>query len=237
MHNFIIEFQDALTPHYCQELIAKFEHSTEHHPGRTGAGVDKSKKDSVDLSLSNLPDWQDDCKHINGVILKACAHYAQMFPMFLTGAISPSLPDPQTGELKAIEHSDIAKLKIEQVAGITSSMFRFDDINMQRYTKGVGGYHHWHSEHYPLPTDSQQRPLHRVLLYLVYLNDVAEGGETEFLYQQAKIKPKQGSLVLAPCGFTHSHRGSIPVSNDKYVLASWVMYKDAASLYAQAPQT
>ena len=232
MHNFIIEFQDALTPHYCDELMQKFESSTKHHAGRTGAGVDKAKKDSVDLSLSSLAEWDEDCKHINGVIAKATAHYAQMFPLFLTGAISPSVRDPNMGELKSIDHTDVAKLSLPQVGEIVGKMFRCDDINMQRYTKGKGGYHHWHSEQYPHPTDSEQRPLHRVLLWLIYLNDVAEGGETEFLYQEAKIKPKQGSLVLAPCGFTHSHRGAIPVSNDKYVLASWVMYQDAKSLYS-----
>lgn len=231
MHNFIIEFQDALTPDYCEELIAKFERSKDQQAGRTGAGVDKAKKDSVDLYLSSLPAWEADCKHINGVVLKATAHYAQSFPLFLTGAVSPAMMDAESGRARSIDHQDIGKLTIQQVAAITSSMFRLDDINMQRYSKGVGGYHHWHSEHYPHPTDPEQRSLHRVLLWLIYLNDIEEGGETEFLYQQAKIKPKQGSLVLAPCGFTHSHRGAVPVSSDKYVLASWVMYKNATDLY------
>lgn len=232
--NFIIEFQDALTPEYCNELIAKFERSKRHKPGRTGAGVDKSKKDSVDLFISGQPDWQPDCDHINGVILKATAHFAQAFPLFLTGAISPGVKDPESGEMRAIDHTTLAGLAMPQIEAITRSMLCFDDINLQRYTKGVGGYHHWHSEHYPHPTDPAQRSLRRVLLWLIYLNDVDEGGETEFLYQQARIKPKQGSLVLAPCGFTHTHRGGIPVSSDKYVLASWVMYKDAASLYGAA---
>ena len=232
--NFIIEFQDALTPDYCNELIAKFEHSKQHKPGRTGAGVDKSKKDSVDLFISGESDWQQDCDHINGVIHKATAHYAQAFPLFITGAISPSVKDPQTGDLRTIDQSMVASLQMPQIEEISRSMFCLDDINMQRYTKGVGGYHHWHSEHYPHPTDPAQRTLHRVLLWLIYLNDVEQGGETDFLYQQASIKPKQGSLVLAPCGFTHTHRGGIPVSNDKYVLASWVMYKDATSLYGPA---
>ncbi len=67
----------------------------------------------------------------------------------------------------------------------------------------------------------------------MYLNDIEDGGETEFFYQQTKVKPTQGSIVLAPCGFTHTHRGCIPKSQDKYMLASWVMFNNAGQLYAQ----
>jgi hypothetical protein len=41
-------------------------------------------------------------------------------------------------------------------------------------------------------------------------------------------------LILAPVNFTHTHRGSIPISNDKYVLASWMMYNQANQLYGTA---
>ena len=30
------------------------------------------------------------------------------------------------------------------------------------------------------------------MAWMVYLNDVEEGGETEFLYQKLKVKPKKG---------------------------------------------
>jgi hypothetical protein len=63
------------------------------------------------------------------------------------------------------------------------------------------------------------------------LNDVEQGGETEFLYQGAKLRPATGNLVLAPCGFTHTHCGHPPISNPKYILASWVGFKSAQQLY------
>ena len=37
---------------------------------------------------------------------------------------------------------------------------------------------------------------HRVLAWMVYLNDVEEGGETEFLYQKLRIKPKKNTLLI-----------------------------------------
>lgn len=234
MQNFIIEFKQAFTPDYCQKLISKFEQSKHKQAGRTGAGVDKSKKDSTDLYISKFDDWKSECQTINQMIIKATAQYARMYPFILTGAISPSVMDPKTKQLRTITHEDLAKLNDQQLENLVHSIYQVDDINLQHYTKGQGGYHHWHSEHYPHPNDPQQKSLRRVLLWLIYLNDVPEGGETEFFYQQAKVKPTQGSLVLAPCGFSHTHRGCVPTSNDKYVLASWVMYKSAEELY-QSP--
>ena len=118
-----------------------------------------------------------------------------------------------------------------QIGNIVDRLFQFEPVNMQKYTKQTGGYPYWHSEHFPHPSDQNQRSLHRVLLWLIYLNEVEQGGETEFLYQQTKLKPTTGSLVLAPCGFTHTHCGHPPISGDKYVLASWVGFKPAQQLY------
>ncbi|MCW8864714.1 MAG: 2OG-Fe(II) oxygenase [Colwellia sp.] len=233
MQNFIIEFKNALSPDYCQQLINKFEQSQEKIAGRTGSGVDKSKKNSLDLHLSNAADWQEERNAIAQIILKATIEYAKVYPFILTGAVSPSIQDAQTGKLKTLSHEDISQMNDQEIERLVRYIYSIDDINMQRYTKGSGGYHHWHSEHFPHPTDPSQRSLHRVLLWLVYLNDVKDGGETEFFYQQTKVKPTQGSIVLAPCGFSHTHRGCVPTSGDKYVLASWVMYNNAAQLYGQ----
>ena len=66
--------------------------------------------------------------------------------------------------------------------------------------------------------------LHRVVFWMYYLNDVAEGGETEFYFQKTSIRPEKGTLVIAPAGFTHTHRGNVPLSNDKYIATSWLLY-------------
>ena len=60
---------------------------------------------------------------------------------------------------------------------------------------------------------------------MFYLNDVKEGGETEFYHQKIKIKPKAGTLVLFPAGFTHTHKGNMPISNDKYIITTWLCYR------------
>jgi len=227
MQHFIIEFEKALSADFCQHLIKKFENDSRHSEGKTGSGIDKNKKDSLDLYISQLADWQQECESISKILLQAVTEYARAFPFLLTGAVSPSFTDSKTGQIRSIEYQDIAKMQNPQIAQLVQTIYRLDNINLQKYIKGRGGYHHWHSEHYPHPNDAQQKALHRVLLWLIYLNDVEEGGETEFFFQNIKVKPKQGSLILAPCGFTHTHRGCIPQSSDKYVLASWLMYKPA----------
>lgn len=78
------------------------------------------------------------------------------------------------------------------------------------------GYHMWHCEN----LTRQLCP--RFLTFILYLNDVNEGGETEFLYFPKRIKPEQGKLVIWPAGFTHTHRGNPPLSNTKYIVTGWV---------------
>lgn len=77
------------------------------------------------------------------------------------------------------------------------------------------GYHVWHHE-------TGNRVLsHRVLAVIVYLNDVEDGGETEFLYQSKRVEAKKGRVLIWPGAFTHTHRGNPPLSNDKYIITTW----------------
>ena len=81
-------------------------------------------------------------------------------------------------------------------------------------TKPKQGYHWFHGEN----VSYNSRNI--ILAWMVYLNDVDSGGETEFLYQQLKIKPKRGRVVIWPGSFTHLHRGNPPMS-DKYIATGW----------------
>lgn len=88
-------------------------------------------------------------------------------------------------------------------------------IKIQR-TKVGEGYHVWHCEN---ATRSQ---CGRIMNFILYLNDVDDGGETEFLYYHKRIKPKKGTLILFPAGYTHTHRGNPPLKGSKYILTGWV---------------
>lgn len=81
-----------------------------------------------------------------------------------------------------------------------------------------GGYHVWHSE------DGSKMFSFRLGVYILYLNDVEEGGETEFLYQSMRVTPKKGRLVIFPPNFPWTHRGNPPLSGVKYIMTGWLEY-------------
>ena len=62
---------------------------------------------------------------------------------------------------------------------------------------------------------------------MTYLNDVSDGGETEFFHQKLKVKPVKGKTVLWPTDFTHLHRGITSPTEDKYIATGWFNFLDA----------
>lgn len=66
----------------------------------------------------------------------------------------------------------------------------------------------------------------RFLVMFWYLNDVVEGGETEFVLNDysIKIKPKAGRLLCFPPMWTHPHAGLPPVSCEKYIVGTYLHY-------------
>ena len=97
---------------------------------------------------------------------------------------------------------------------ITAYNLQCSYINVQR-SLPKQGYHVWHSE------DNSVMATRRVLVNMMYLNDVDEGGETEFLYQSMRVQPKKGRVVIWPSGFTHTHRGNPPLTGEKYIATAW----------------
>lgn len=62
----------------------------------------------------------------------------------------------------------------------------------------------------------------RVISALLYLNNVEEGGETEFIYFDEKIKPKAGRLVIFPSNYAYTHAARLPKNGNKYVAVFWM---------------
>jgi len=97
--------------------------------------------------------------------------------------------------------------------------FHFTDLKIQK-TLPTEGYHVWHLEH---GKGFDNEP--RAFVFCIYLNDVEEGGETEFLHFSKRVKPKTGRIVIWPAAFPYVHRGNPPLSGEKYILTSWVMLR------------
>lgn len=106
-------------------------------------------------------------------------------------------------------------------------------IKMQHYSPNQG-YYAWHSERnyngqaWKNVDDETAAPIElcRHLVFMTYLNDVEDGGETEFLYQDIKIKPKKGLTLIWPADWTHTHRGIVSPTQDKYIVTGWINSAD-----------
>lgn len=93
----------------------------------------------------------------------------------------------------------------------------FEYTNIQKYPPN-GGYFSWHTER------MNPASMRRHLVFMTYLNDVEEGGETEFYYQGVKIKPERGLTLIWCSDWTHIHRG-IPAPNEsKMIVTGWYSY-------------
>ena len=86
-------------------------------------------------------------------------------------------------------------------------------FNLQRYNPG-GHFAEVHSERTSLTK------LHRILVWITYLNDIEEAGETEFVHYGLKVKPRMGRTLIWPAEWTHAHRGN-PTTATKYIITGW----------------
>lgn len=89
--------------------------------------------------------------------------------------------------------------------------------NLQKY-KPNEGFFAWHFERGGKPTSS------RALVFMTYLNNVENGG-TEFLYQDITTEAKKGLTLFFPVDWTHTHRGQISKTNDKYIITGFYNYE------------
>ena len=90
-----------------------------------------------------------------------------------------------------------------------------EGTNIQHYKPG-GGYKQWHFER-----GGNVPPMClRQLVFMTYLNDVPEGG-TEFYYQNKKFEAQKCKTLIWPSDFTHTHRGVISNTHEKYIITGW----------------
>ena len=95
--------------------------------------------------------------------------------------------------------------------------FKDMGYQIQRYLPGE--YYQWHID------GGSHEFAERQLVALWYLNTVdGPGGETEFLFQDVKVKPEEGKLVLFPPFWTHEHRAVRLEQGVKYIATTWVVF-------------
>jgi hypothetical protein len=113
----------------------------------------------------------------------------------------------------------IMPVYVDKFSILQDRSYKVEQIKMKKIVPG-GGFHQWHYE--ALGDDSRRK-----IVVQLYMNDIDEAGETEFLYQNTRIIPKKNKLLVWPADWTHTHRGNPPIgTTDKYILTTWLVEID-----------
>ena len=90
-------------------------------------------------------------------------------------------------------------------------------FNIQKYSPG---------DHFSKPHSERTSlsGLHRLFAWMTYLNDVDDGGQTNFNHYGIKIKPETGKTLIWPAEWTHAHTGEILKSGKKYIVTGWMHF-------------
>jgi prolyl 4-hydroxylase len=64
----------------------------------------------------------------------------------------------------------------------------------------------------------------RHLAFMTYLNDITDGGGTEFMSQGITTKAEKGLTLIWPAGWTHYHRGVVSNTETKYIITGWLNF-------------
>ena len=92
-----------------------------------------------------------------------------------------------------------------------------DDLRIKRYRVA-------NDDQFETHFDSIDVKAQRYLVFLWYLNDVMEGGETAFVDLDIRIAPKTGRLLMFPPYWMFQHAGLPPISGEKYILSTYLMF-------------
>ena len=110
------------------------------------------------------------------------------------------------------------KIKVDDKIFFNMDTLRDTGYLVKRYKPG--DYFNWHSDR------NYKNGWSRVVACVWYLNDITEGGYTEFAHGR-KIYPKTGQLIMFPASWTFPHRAVTPKVDTKYVITSFIEKKDS----------
>lgn len=196
LSNFIYHAENAFSDDFCDMLLNLFDKKEEENQTEVGSMMGGINFDVKNTTELNLYNYPELVNHEN---------FFSVLNDHLSNKFLGNLP---------YHHTFPSEFKI--FPGNNT----YETCQIQKYKKGEGHYSSWHIEIENLGSSK------RVFSMIVYLNDVLEGGETEFLYPKMKVKPKKGSLVIFPSAYPFVHRGVKPISHDKYIIATWIVYTD-----------
>ena len=205
MAEYIYEIKNNLHPDVCKRIIEKFEQDENKAPGKVVANprtneyaINPDIKVSMDLAINpNCKEWMDIDRHLFERLADGKDKYLNYMKKMWDEASNFVIDD-----------------KISK--GFVS--FNYDSgYQIQRISKG--GHYIYHNDYAP-----HQK---RTIAYIWYLNTLnqEDGGTTDFLTQNVKIKPEEGKLIFFPATWTYIHKGSEVITDStKYIITGFLIY-------------
>ena len=204
MENYIYENNYSIPDILCDEIIYKYEQNTDfHYQGVTHGGIQRNIKNTRDFIIPKCLNETDEWYKIEKFLYKELQKNFEKYKKLLNNNDNYK-PQNNSNNLYKM-------LDAEQ---------HIENFMIQKYNKEIGKYSYHHDFHNDFTNKK-----HRTVTYLWYLNDVVEGGETEF-WGTHKITPQKGKLIFFPACWCFPHRGMVPISSDKYIITGWFYEKD-----------
>ena len=207
--DFIGIFPNAASKEYCDKIIHRFEYLKELRSDGRGKIWSRQEAENKILSLQKEDDTYflggsggDDLplKEEDVIVMQADINLLREFDAIIW----------RKYDTFAKKYGILNNLALHKMAS---------GVRIQK-SKPSQGYHVWHCDSDDMASGR------RMIVVILYLNTVEEGGETEFLYQSERIPPIQGTLVLFPAEWTHVHRGNSPLKGNKYILTTWLEFME-----------
>jgi hypothetical protein len=192
--SYIAVAEGILSKEICDEVISECKFFYKHifEPGPTLGGVNPLVKASMDFSYTT------DLLQTHNIDSQILTKYHSVINDALMGSLAMYID---------------AYRELHHVPNIYNTGFR-----LQHYRKNTGFYRrHVDGDQWTISSEGA-----RVLGAIIYLNDVERGGETEFPEHGIKVPAKAGSISFFPANWTHPHMGCTPVSNDKWIISSFI---------------
>jgi len=193
MELFLYEDSTSLDISLCNRIIELYENEENKYEGVTRGGLNKSVKDTTDFVIPYDASSNTDWLNISDILYNELNKNLHKYIV------------------KIRQYLNNEKYILFDAKCLTENLFM-----IQKYIKNRG--------HYIYHNDSSFEPdrtKYRVLTYLWYLNDITEGGETEF-WGNYKIKPTAGKLLIFPSSWSFPHCGKMPISDNKYIITGWL---------------
>tara|TARA_B100000287_G_scaffold159854_1_gene150702 strand:- start:2066 stop:2743 length:678 start_codon:yes stop_codon:yes gene_type:complete len=208
LNNQIEIYDNAIEATVCDKLISMFDESNATHQSTTSGNVMTEVRNTQDLIVSFAQSGQElSRREANSDVQELLDSTWEYVVKYMNKHFLPNSGNHFWKHFLSTQNltefnTDIVKRLIEKEETICM---------ISKSTKDKGHTYAWHE-------DSAGKLTDRFITVMSYLNDVEEGGETEWYYQKLKVKPKKGTTVIFPPYYTHLHRGNIPLSNDKYIV-------------------